>query len=71
MCGRYAASRRPEDLVVEFEAVGAKIAAHDPGKVVVSGALWGLWHAPLILLGYNFGRTDVWGVALMTGAGVP
>ncbi|TRY16720.1 CPBP family intramembrane metalloprotease [Tessaracoccus rhinocerotis] len=36
--------------------------------LVLSGAVWGLWHAPLILLGYNFGRTDVWGVALMTGA---
>ncbi len=24
MCGRYAASRRPEDLVVEFEAVPAE-----------------------------------------------
>ena len=24
MCGRYAASRRPEDLVVEFEAVAAE-----------------------------------------------
>ncbi len=24
MCGRYAASRRPEDLTVEFEAVAAE-----------------------------------------------
>ena len=24
MCGRYAASRRPEDLVLEFEAVPAE-----------------------------------------------
>jgi len=23
--------------------------------VVVSGAIWGLWHAPLVLLGYNYG----------------
>jgi membrane protease YdiL (CAAX protease family) len=30
-----------------------------------SGAVWGLWHAPIILLGYNFGRTDFLGVLLM------
>ncbi|GAA1783517.1 CPBP family intramembrane glutamic endopeptidase [Leucobacter iarius] len=30
-----------------------------------SGAIWGLWHSPLILLGYNFGRTDWTGVAFM------
>ncbi len=35
--------------------------------LLVSGAVWGLWHAPLILLGYNFGRTDVTGVLLMVG----
>lgn len=34
--------------------------------LLVSGAIWGLWHAPLILLGYNFNRTDWSGVALMT-----
>lgn len=32
-----------------------------------SGVIWGLWHAPLILLGYNFQRADVTGVLLMTG----
>lgn len=35
--------------------------------LLLSGAVWGVWHAPLILLGYNFGRTDVTGVLLMTG----
>ncbi|MFC8193617.1 CPBP family intramembrane glutamic endopeptidase [Cellulomonas sp. NPDC057328] len=35
--------------------------------LLVSGAVWGLWHAPLILLGYNFGRTDAVGVLLMVG----
>lgn len=35
--------------------------------LVVSGAIWGLWHAPLILVGYNFGLTDWRGVALMIG----
>ncbi|QTV79895.1 CPBP family intramembrane glutamic endopeptidase [Microbacterium sp. NIBRBAC000506063] len=35
--------------------------------LLLSGAIWGLWHSPIILLGYNFGRTDVVGVLLMTG----
>ncbi|MEJ1087215.1 type II CAAX endopeptidase family protein [Microbacterium sp. Mu-80] len=35
--------------------------------LLISGAVWGLWHAPVILLGYNFGRTDIIGVLLMTG----
>ncbi|MGB4137009.1 MAG: type II CAAX endopeptidase family protein [Microbacterium sp.] len=35
--------------------------------LLISGAIWGLWHAPVILLGYNFGRTDVTGVLLMVG----
>ena len=34
-------------------------------SLLVSGALWGLWHAPVILLGYNFGRADITGVLLM------
>lgn len=33
--------------------------------LLLSGAIWGLWHAPVILLGYNFGRTDGIGVVLM------
>jgi membrane protease YdiL (CAAX protease family) len=37
--------------------------------VLISGAVWGLWHAPLILLGYNYGvETPGWlGVLMMTG----
>lgn len=35
--------------------------------LLASGAIWGLWHAPVILLGYNFGRTDAIGVLLMVG----
>jgi membrane protease YdiL (CAAX protease family) len=37
--------------------------------VLVSGAVWGLWHTPLILLGYNYGvETPGWlGVVMMTG----
>ncbi len=33
--------------------------------LVLSGAIWGFWHTPIILLGYNFGRTDVTGVLFM------
>ncbi|HCS61883.1 MAG TPA: CPBP family intramembrane metalloprotease domain-containing protein [Microbacterium sp.] len=35
--------------------------------LLISGAVWGLWHSPIILLGYNFGRTDIAGVLFMTG----
>jgi len=38
--------------------------------LVISGAVWGAWHAPLILLGYNFGRPELGGVLLMTGFSV-
>ncbi|WP_245907261.1 CPBP family intramembrane glutamic endopeptidase [Leucobacter massiliensis] len=34
--------------------------------LLLSGAIWGLWHAPLTLLGHNYGLTDWRGVALMT-----
>ncbi len=35
--------------------------------LLIIGLIWGLWHAPLILLGYNFGRPDVTGLGLMVG----
>ncbi|WP_334146710.1 CPBP family intramembrane glutamic endopeptidase [Microbacterium sp.] len=35
--------------------------------LLLSGAIWGFWHSPVILLGYNFGRTDVTGVLFMIG----
>ena len=35
--------------------------------LLLSSAIWSLWHAPIILLGYNFGYTDARGLALMTG----
>ncbi|OZB85610.1 CPBP family intramembrane glutamic endopeptidase [Microbacterium sp. 13-71-7] len=36
-------------------------------SLLISGVIWGLWHAPIILLGYDFGRTDLSGVLLMIG----
>jgi uncharacterized protein len=38
--------------------------------LVLSGALWGLWHAPLILLGLNYPQQPVLGVGLMAVVGV-
>ncbi|WP_119697118.1 CPBP family intramembrane glutamic endopeptidase [Microbacterium halotolerans] len=36
--------------------------------LLITGVVWGLWHAPLILLGHNYGRTDVSGVLMMVVA---
>ncbi|MFJ6532026.1 lysostaphin resistance A-like protein [Microbacterium sp. NPDC091662] len=33
--------------------------------LILSGVIWGVWHSPIILLGYNFGRTDITGVLFM------
>ncbi|WP_062352074.1 CPBP family intramembrane glutamic endopeptidase [Herbidospora yilanensis] len=36
--------------------------------VLISGVIWGLWHAPLILLGYNYPDAPGWlGVTAMVG----
>lgn len=35
------------------------------GAVGAGGIIWGLWHAPLILLGYNYERTDALGLVFM------
>lgn len=36
--------------------------------ILISGVVWGLWHAPLILLGYNYPLADgPWGVMSMCG----
>lgn len=34
--------------------------------LILSGVIWGVWHAPLTLLGHNYGLFDWRGVALMT-----
>lgn len=36
--------------------------------ILISGIVWGIWHAPLILLGYNYPLADgAWGVVSMCG----
>lgn len=35
--------------------------------LLISGAIWGLWHAPVILLGYNYPQHPQLGVLLMIG----
>jgi membrane protease YdiL (CAAX protease family) len=35
--------------------------------LLISGTIWGIWHSPLILLGYNFAQPNLYGVALMVG----
>lgn len=38
------------------------------GAILISGVIWGLWHAPLVLLGYNYPDAPGWlAVAAMTG----
>lgn len=34
--------------------------------LVLHGVVWGVWHAPIVLLGYNYGITSPVGVLLMT-----
>ncbi|WP_277207947.1 CPBP family intramembrane glutamic endopeptidase [Isoptericola croceus] len=41
---------------------------HVATAVVVSGVIWGLWHAPVVLLGYNYPTASPW-VALVTMVG--
>lgn len=46
-----------------------KLMVYGPVRaILVTGVLWGLWHAPLILLGYNYPLAPGWlGLAMMTG----
>ncbi|MFM2721498.1 CPBP family intramembrane glutamic endopeptidase [Microbacterium mcarthurae (nom. nud.)] len=36
--------------------------------LLISGAFWGFWHSPLILLGYNFLEPNAFGVLMMVMA---
>lgn len=38
---------------------------------VVTGVLWGLWHTPLILLGYNYGANNRLGPVFMVALCIP
>lgn len=33
--------------------------------LLITGAIWGFWHSPIILLGYNFGQPNLAGIGLM------
>lgn len=35
--------------------------------LLITGAIWGLWHSPVILLGYDFAEPNLLGVLMMTG----
>ncbi|MEV4087546.1 CPBP family intramembrane glutamic endopeptidase, partial [Nonomuraea fuscirosea] len=35
--------------------------------LLMSGAVWGLWHAPLTLLGYNYPRLGSWAALAFIG----
>ncbi len=40
-------------------------------SIILGGAIWGLWHAPVILMGHNFPNHPWWGVLLMTATCIP
>ena len=41
------------------------------GTAVVIGIIWGLWHAPLILMGHNYPQHPQWGVLMMVVVCIP
>ncbi|MDQ0540902.1 membrane protease YdiL (CAAX protease family) [Curtobacterium flaccumfaciens] len=47
-------------LLAELQPIGRWPAA------ALTGALWGVWHSPVILLGYNFAQPNALGVGVMT-----
>ncbi|MDR8413906.1 CPBP family intramembrane metalloprotease [Nonomuraea sp. 3-1Str] len=44
------------------------VAARGPvAGLILSGVVWGLWHAPLTLLGYNYARLGPWAALYFVG----
>ena len=41
------------------------------GTAVIIGIVWGLWHAPLILMGHNYPQHPQWGVLMMVVMSIP
>ena len=41
------------------------------GTAVIIGIIWGLWHAPLILMGHNYPHHPQWGVLMMVVVCIP
>ena len=41
------------------------------GTAAIIGIIWGLWHAPLILLGHNYPQHPQWGVLMMVVLCIP
>ncbi|NNC11308.1 CPBP family intramembrane metalloprotease [Planctomonas sp. JC2975] len=35
--------------------------------LILTGVVWGLWHAPIILLGYDFAQPNLFGLLMMVG----
>jgi len=40
-------------------------------SIWVSGIIWGIWHAPVVLMGHNFPENPYLGVVIMTLACIP
>ena len=41
------------------------------GTAIIIGIIWGLWHAPLILMGHNYPQHPQWGVLMMVVMCIP
>ena len=41
------------------------------GTAIIIGIIWGLWHAPLILMGHNYPQHPQWGVLMMVVLCIP
>ncbi|RRO12671.1 CPBP family intramembrane metalloprotease [Saccharopolyspora rhizosphaerae] len=57
-----------EELGWRGYLVKALLPLGQPGAFVTTGVLWGLWHAPILLLGYNYPTVPVVVSFLMMGS---